>query len=273
MSTRLPGRYLVGLTAGGRVRVMAAVVDGPADEIRERHALTRNAAILAAEGLVASLLMSAHIKGEERLTVEVRTERPPLVFTADIDAIGVLRARFTPTRLPPDRRMNGVMSVMKSLGATPLYRGYASIKNERFEGALQRYLTESQQTDSRVRVQAEVDRKGRVRFAAGLLLERLPDMPVEEFATTYDAVLRGDFQALMTAFAFGQLAGSRIEVLGAQDFVYRCSCSRGRVLETLQALGPEEVESMIREQGGAEVTCHYCNEVYRLGADELRSLA
>ncbi len=271
MSTRLPGRYLVGLTAEGRVRVMAAVVDGPADEIRERHGLTRNAAILAAEGLVASLLLSAHIKGEERLTVEVRTERPPLVFNADIDATGVLRARFTPTRLPPDRRMNGILSVMKSLGPTPLYRGFAEIKNERFEGALQRYLTESQQTDSRVRVQAEVDKRGKVRFAAGLLLERLPDMPADEFAATYDTVLRGDFPALMTAFAFGQLAGSRIEVLGAQDFVYRCSCSRDRVLATLKALGPDEIESLIREQGGAEVSCHYCNEIYRVGPDELRA--
>jgi len=157
MPARPPGRLLVGLTADGAVRVLAAVVDGPADEVRERHQLTRNSAILAAEGLVASLLLSAHVKGEERLTVDVRTERPPMVFVADVEATGVLRARFSPTKLPPDRRMNGMMSVMKSLGPHTLYRGVAEIRREGFEGALQRYLDTSQQSDARVRIQAEVD--------------------------------------------------------------------------------------------------------------------
>lgn len=272
MPDRLPGRILVALAAEGRVRVLAAVVDGPADETRERHQLTRNAAVLAAEGLVASLLLSAHVKGDERLSVEVRGERPPVSFSCDVDAEGVLRARFSPTKLPPDRRVNGVMSVVKSVGPRELYRGIAEIRNEGFEGALQRFLDESQQTDSRVRIQADADAEGRVVFAAGLLVERLPGMSPEDFAATFDEVVKGDFRELMTVFAFGQLAGEAVEVLGSQDFVYRCSCSRERVEATLQALGRDEIESLIAEQGGAEVTCQYCNAVYKLDAEELRGL-
>lgn len=272
MSTPLPGRLLVALGAEGGVRVLAVVVDGPADEVRARHGLGPEAAVLAAEGLVAALLLSAHIKGEERLTLDVRAETPALSFTADVDAAGTLRARFSPPDLPPGRRIDGVLSVMKSLGPQTLYRGYAAIRDEGFEGALQRYLDESQQADSRVRVQAEVDAEGRVRFAAGLLVERLPHLPREVFAATTAAALQGGFPELMTAFAFGQLAGSRLEVLGAQDFVFRCSCSRERVRATLRALGAAEIRSLIAEQGGAEVTCHYCNEVYRLDAAELEEL-
>lgn len=272
MSGRPPARFLVGLACDGQVRVMAAIADGPADEVRERHQLEPASAILAAEGLVASLLLSAHIKGEERLTVEVRGTRPALGFLADIDATGTLRARFTPTRVPPGRKMEGMLSVMKALGPRQLYRGVAEVRGEPFEAALHRYLTTSEQVDARVRIHAEVGPDGQVRFASGLLVERMPGMPSEEFAALFDAALEGDFTELMTGFAFGQLAGSPIEVLGSQDFVFQCSCSRERVLGMLKGLGPDELAALRAQEEQAEVTCHFCNEVYEVDDDELDAL-
>jgi molecular chaperone Hsp33 len=76
----------------------------------------------------------------------------------------------------------------------------------------------------------------------------------------------------MTAFAFGQLAGSAIEVLGARDIVFRCSCSRERVIDMLRSLGKIEVKSLLEEQGRAEVTCHFCAERYEIGGEELSAL-
>lgn len=161
---------------------------------------------------------------------------------------------------------------MKSLGPRQLYRGVAEIRQEGFEAALQRFRDESQQTASRMRLRAELDDEGIVSIAAGLVVERLPGMAPEAFSDIFDAVLEGDFRALMTSFAFGQLAGAGVEVLGSWDFVYQCSCSRERVLATLRALGAAEIESLIAEQGGGEVTCHFCNEVYRVDSDGLRAL-
>ena len=79
---RTPGRFAVALALGGHARVMVAVVTAQADEVRERHKLDRAATVLAAEGLVASVLLSAHIKGEERMTVQVASEKPPFAFIA-----------------------------------------------------------------------------------------------------------------------------------------------------------------------------------------------
>lgn len=251
---------------------MAAAMAGPSDEVRERHALERSSAILAAEGLVAATLLAAHVKGEERLTIDVRAARPQFSFLADINADGTLRARFSPTRTPPLTRFGGTLMALKSLGPQELYRGIAEVRNERFEGALQRYLTSSQQVDARVRIEAEVDAAGRVVFASGLLIERLPSMDAATFAALFDEPLRGDFKALMTGFAFGQLAGEPVEILGTQDFVFRCSCSLERVKGVLRALGVEEAHRLKEEQGGAEVTCHYCNTRYALDGAELIAL-
>lgn len=269
MSERLPGRFIVALGCQGRVRVMAAVLPGPADELRERHELQRTSAILAAEGLVASTLLASHVKGEERLTINVRATRPEFTFLADINGDGTLRARFSPTRTHPLKRFSGTLMALKSLGPRELYRGIADVQDERFEGALQRYLTTSQQVDARVRIEAEVDAAGRVTFASGLLVERLPEMDPETFSAWFDTPLRQDFKGLMTGFAFGLLAGEPVEVLGSQDFVYRCSCDAERVRTMLRALGPEEVRQIHAEQGHAEVTCHYCNTRYEVPGEEL----
>ena len=269
---RAPGRILVALACEGRVRVLCSVMQGPADELRERHVLDRSASLLAAEGLVAATLLSAHIKGEERLTLDVRSSRPAFAFVADVDAPGQVRGRFAPATIGPHRAFAGLLSVAKSLGPKELYRGVAEVRDERFEGALHRYLTTSQQVDARVRIDADVASDGMVTFAAGLVVERLPEMAPAEFASRFDAPLRTDFRGLMTEFALGHLAGARLEVLGSQDFVFACSCSRERVLQTLRGLGAAEVRGILEEQGRAEVTCHFCNERYDIGGDELRAL-
>jgi molecular chaperone Hsp33 len=272
MESQPAGRFVAALACEGRVRVMAVVAVGPAEELRQRHGLTGQAAIVAAEGLVASLLMSAHVKGEERLTINVRAEHPPFSFLADVNGDGTLRARFTPEFLGTNGAFSGMMSVLKSLGPKELYKGVAEVKNERFEGALQRYLTTSQQVDGRVRIQADLDADGEVTFAAGLLVERLPDFPPEEFAALFAGDVLSDFKELMTQFAFGQLAGGNVEVLGATDVRYQCTCTQERVVDVLRALGQTEVASLLEEQGQAEVTCHYCNTRYEIDAEGLAAL-
>jgi molecular chaperone Hsp33 len=56
------------------------------------------------------------------------------------------------------------------------------------------------------------------------------------------------------------------------DVVFRCKCSRERVEQTLISLGQEELESMLAEEGKAEVVCHFCNEAYSFNASQLERL-
>lgn len=266
------GRFVAALTAQGRVRVMAVVVDGPADVLRERHDLQADGGRLAAEALVASLLLAAHIKGEERLTVDIQAENPRFAIVIDVNADGTVRGRLRPPDVVCAGSFSGLLSVGKSLGRKELYRGVSEIRGESLERALNRYLLDSQQTDARVRVRAELDDDGHVVFAAGLLVERLPDMPADDFAAQFDGALAGDFRELMTAFAFGQIAGETVEVLGARDIHFSCPCSAERVGAMLRTLGREEVSTILAEQGRAEVICHFCNEVYEFDGAALEAM-
>ena len=59
------------------------------------------------------------------------------------------------------------------------------------------------------------------------------------------------------------------EILEEKSVGFRCTCSREKALSMIVALGREEVESMIAENGGAIMNCGFCNEVYSFDENEL----
>ena len=63
-----------------------------------------------------------------------------------------------------------------------------------------------------------------------------------------------------------------LEVLETAPIEYRCYCTRERVGRALISLGTDELDSLIQEQGGAELTCQFCDKIYRFDADELARL-
>jgi molecular chaperone Hsp33 len=60
--------------------------------------------------------------------------------------------------------------------------------------------------------------------------------------------------------------------LAERPLKFVCTCSLERTERLLVALGVEEMQSLLAEQGQAELICHYCNAVYRLSADDLQRL-
>ncbi|MCI9119007.1 MAG: Hsp33 family molecular chaperone HslO, partial [Flavonifractor sp.] len=63
-----------------------------------------------------------------------------------------------------------------------------------------------------------------------------------------------------------------LEVLEEAPVEYRCYCSRDRVTRALISMGREELRSLIDEQGGAELTCQFCDRVYGYSKEDLEAL-
>ena len=62
------------------------------------------------------------------------------------------------------------------------------------------------------------------------------------------------------------------EILEKHPVEYRCYCSRERVTRALISMGREEMESLIEDQGQADLTCQFCDEVYHYTREDLQFL-
>lgn len=248
-----------------------------AEQTRQLHELTRDAVRIAAEGVVASIFLSAHIKGEERITMQIQGGKPECAFMCDVDAMGGVRARLTPevAVLPPMGRMEGMLMVSKSLPGQVPYRGVTEIKAETLESALHRHLGASAQVDAILRIGAEVAEDGSIIRAGGVLIERLPSPGVNEgeaaaaFAVGFDPLRFQPITEVLAAIEAGELEGAPVQQLETRDLVWRCSCGQERVEAVLATLQVADLQLMMDEDDGAEVTCHFCNVTYQVTAERL----
>lgn len=53
---------------------------------------------------------------------------------------------------------------------------------------------------------------------------------------------------------------------------YECKCSKERMEKALISIGKEELQSLIEEQGEAELTCQFCDNKYLFSKKELENL-
>jgi len=279
MSNPPTGVLVRALLDDGAVRLILVEATAPACDTRRVHGLGPDAARLGAEALVAAALNAAHIKGEEQLSLQLQAESPRAAFYADVVSTGAVRARVTPPSLELDGgRLTGHLMAIKSLGNQELYRGITEVPGTTLEQALSDHLARSAQVHDVLRIGVHQDDEGEILKAGGLLLERLPEEPhhpsldAEAFEARYGWVREAEIFQLLTQLAFGSLGDQAVEVLESTPLTWSCRCSRSRVEAMLASLGTVELQDMIEQDHGAEVTCDFCNTRFQFDEDELRRI-
>ncbi|MBN2798415.1 MAG: Hsp33 family molecular chaperone HslO [Deltaproteobacteria bacterium] len=266
--------------AEGAARVLAVDVREVARTTRSSHFLGAGAARLAAEGAVATALFSAYLKGEAKVSLQIQLEHPKAAYMGDVSGEGQMRARFTPAHvpLPEDGALRGALMVIQWSGDKEVYRGTSAIDDTSLQGALAHHLRTSSQVDVALRIAVEQDEDGDITRAIGVLVERLPthdelpSLEPEDFYRTFGAVESLSASALEAALDARELAGSELSVLDQKPVTWHCGCSQERVEGMLLSLGSDELQSMHDEDGGASVTCHFCNTPYAVSAPRLLEL-
>ena len=173
----------------------------------------------------------------------------------------------------------GTLTVIRDLRMKEPYVGSVGLLWGEIAEDIALYFVESEQIPTACGLGVLVDRDQSVLSAGGYLVQLLPGAG-EETAERLEASLRAagpvtellkadpDPEALLRA----ALPGLALEVLEKRPIAYRCDCSRERMERALISLGREELRAMIDEQGGAELTCRFCDNVQRFSREELEAL-
>lgn len=272
-----------GVTGVVGARVVAAVTAGVVAEARRRHELHQAGTVALGRTATAGLLFATLSKSvEERVTLQVLGDGPLGSVTVDADGAGAVRgfvrnreiALDAVGRRPSLRKVigSGLVAVIRDLGRGTMYRGSTEIGTGEIDEDLETYLAKSEQVESALGCDVVLGEDGR---AGGVLVQCLPGGDVAAVAAARHRLRDG---ALYAALAAGvddagelarRVAGDRIEILDRRPVVFRCGCSRDRVASALTLVGAAELRAMLDEDGGAEVTCNFCRERYRLGREDL----
>lgn len=269
-----------GILGDGLARLFAIDATGVAEQCRQLHKLRGDAVPLAAEAVVASVVLAGQIKGEERVSMQLQCSRPQCAFIADVDATGGVRARFTPEVVFTSEAtgIDGMMLAIKSIPGKELYRGVTEITAEDIPGALTRHMGVSAQVDAVLRIDVQIAADGSIERAGGVLIERLPAPEVREleasaeFVVAFDPVREMSIGDIWAAIDAGSLQGETVEVLETTPIAWRCSCSQERVEAIIASLPVEEITAMLKEDGQAEVICHFCNVAYHVTGARLEQM-
>lgn len=243
--------------------------------------------------LMAASMMGNQLKGEgASVTLRLKGNGPVGSIMAVADAEGNVRgyAQNPFVVLPPraDGKLDvggcvgheGTLTVAKDLHMGEPYVGMAPLISGEVAEDVTGYFAVSEQIPTSCALGVLVAADQSVLRAGGYLIQLLPgaDEKVIERIEAGVRRLGPVTAALMEEGMDGEgilrrvLDGFDTEVLERHPVAYRCNCSRERVARALISMGRKEMEGLIEEQGGAELTCQFCDAVYPFSGDELRTL-
>src|SRR4051812_18394955 len=152
------------------------------------------------------------------------------------------------------------------------YQGVVPITGDSLAESLEAYFVQSEQLPTRVLLAATPG------VVAGMLVQRIAGVggkqPATDPAALEEAWMKAD-HAMQTLTPDQLLADDieqrlvrmfgddQVRAFSGHDVLFECRCSRERVANVLRSLGPDEVRSVIAEQGAVTVTCEFCQKPYR----------
>ena len=285
--------------ADGAVRCVAAVTTNLVAEAARRHKTSPTVTAALGRTLTGTLLLGAGLKELDRLTVQIVCDGPVGGITAETNARGEVRGYVRHPEANPPLNAAGKFDVSAVVGRGMFYVTHESgfdigLYKEPYRGSVPLvsgeigedfayYLAKSEQIPSAVLLGVYL--RGResgaaeVEAAGGLMIQMMPGADEKTVAAIEAAVRHaphtttlirdGACPADLLRTALGDVA---FEVLEEKLVSFACLCSYERAVSLISAIDRNELETILREDKGAALTCHFCNETYRLDQAALENV-
>ena len=280
------------ITAGGAVKAVAVTTRSLTEQARNIQKTLPVATAALGRTLAAASMMGNALKEDAAsLTLQIKGGGPLGTVLAVSDSQGCVRGYVQNPHvdlpLREDGKLDvgravgcdGTLTVIKDLGMKEPYIGSVGLLGGEIAEDLAAYFVESEQIPTACALGVLVERDYTVSQAGGYLIQLLPGATDDEITALEAGLAR--LGAITPALAAGMdgeailrevLGGFQLTLLDRSPVEYRCYCSRERVSQALLSMGPDELRAMIEEDGKAELTCQFCDKVYRFTKEELEGL-
>ena len=285
-------RIVRAISTDGMVQAAAICSRDLTERARQIHKTLPVATAALGRTLAAASMMGNALKSDgASLTLQFKGGGPLGTVLAVSDNEGNVRGYVTNPHVDIPLRKDGkldvgtavghegTLTVIKDLHMKEPYVGTIDLLGGEIAEDIAGYFVESEQIPTACALGVLVDRDQSVKAAGGYLIQLMPGAAEDTIAKVEGGIMAaGAVSAILEknddpeAMLRTVMSDFDLKILETCPVEYRCYCSRERVERALISLGREELEQMLSEQGGCQMTCQFCDAVYEFTAEDIQRL-
>lgn len=276
----------------GRVRIYIDRTTDMVQEARDRFDLHPTACAALGRVLSIASIMGSMLKSDqEMLTISINGHGPIGSIIVDAYANGNVRGFVSnphvedvykgPVKLDVGAVVgkDGTMTVTKDLHMAENWTGTIELQSGEIGEDFAYYFTMSEQTPSAVSVGVKIGTDGNVESAGAMLLQMMPDATDEDIRIC-EHVLSGlkPMSTLMQEYddsSLDQLVKDMFDdaqILETRDIQFHCDCNREKTEKVLMTLPKKDIEELLGQDEGINITCNFCNNEYHFDKEDLQKI-
>lgn len=288
-------KMAVALTDNGGFRVYAAVTTDLVKEAAEIHKCFPVASAALGRTLTATSVMGAMLKEEDAsVTVQFKGDGPLGTVLTVGNYKGEVKGYIENPQVNLPLNQKGKLDVGGGIGRGYLnvvrdggknggqYTGQVELVSGEIAEDLTYYYATSEQIPTAMSLGVIVDVDNVPKAAGGYVIQMMPGKdPDDEKIITEIEKNMANLPPVSKMVENGMTPEEMIKaVLGDVKFAvlkeltpkYKCDCSNERVERALISIGRKDLQSIIDDNNGTEVDCHFCNKVYKFTTEQLKEL-
>ncbi len=241
----------------GRVMTAAALMGTMLKEKDDKLTLK-----FKGDGIAGSILAVSDYMGNTKGYIQNPEADLPLKANGKLDVSGIVG--------------EGDLCVIRDIGEGEPQAGFSRITSGEIAEDICTYFAQSEQVPTVCSLGVLVDTDLSCKAAGGILIQLLPFADEETVsALEKNLPLMTNVSALIDSGMTNEeilhhvMAGIDCDIFDEFPAVYRCDCSRERILDALTSFSDKELDETFAQEATIEVCCHFCDGKYHFTREDI----
>ncbi|MGD2118264.1 MAG: Hsp33 family molecular chaperone HslO [Chromatiales bacterium] len=252
------------------IRGQLVSLDASWRHILQRSGATGQARTILGHALSAVSLLASTLKIDGGITLQIRGSGVLHMLVVQATSQRTVRGiiRQADNDIPADTELaelfqSNSMVITIDTGKGRPHQGIVPLEGNSIAAALQAYFEQSEQFPTQLWLACDEQ------SASGLLIQKLPGESPDadlwpRMLQLADTVTASELLQLPSMTLLQRLFHEEtLRVFESEPLRFACGCSRQRGEQIMQALGADEINSILQELGTVEINCEFCNASYR----------
>ena len=247
-------------------------------DILRDHDYPQPVQALLGELLVATSLMTATLKFEGDITVQLQGDGPLSMAVVNgnnhqqLRGVARMRGDIPDGATLKEMAGNGYLIITITPAKGERYQGVVGLEGETIAECLEDYFARSEQLPTRLIIRQNAQGAG------GILLQVLPsrDAGKDEFehlVALADALKAEELTSLSATDVLWRLYHQEeVTVFDPVTVEFKCTCSRERCGDVLKTVAADEIDEILAEDGKIDMHCDYCGAHYIYDAVDVENI-